>query len=231
MKRLLPVSVIFILVLATAALSIVITSRTDNIRGQQVGVVVVGNNIPLRIRYSAGDLNPRERADIVAQRLSRIDNLRPSDITIGRVEGYWGVLVRGNLLITADASHARANRMTTRGLATAWGNQLRSAISEETGIPVPSNSVPIGRGPGEIVNTAQKVVPILSVGSGLRVGVALVGGSSEQVDKVKAVAQLEGEFADRVRARVLVPIYTENIVSNIRRVPGTAVIGVANIKL
>jgi hypothetical protein len=81
------------------------------------------------------------------------------------------------------------------------------------------------------VTTAQKVVPILSVGTGLRVGVALVAGSSEQVAKVKVVAQIEGQFGDRVRVRALVPVSSEDVIRNIQRVPGTAVIGVADIRL
>lgn len=81
------------------------------------------------------------------------------------------------------------------------------------------------------VDTSQKVVPIISLGSGLRVGAALVAGEDKQVEKVKAVAQLEGEIGAHLRIRALVPVETEDVIKNIRRVPGTSVIAFADVKL
>lgn len=220
-----------ILLLTATAYGLNFTSRTTQVQGISVGEVVLDNQVPLRIRYSAGGLSPTERATIIARRLSDMGELRPSDINVARVGPYWAVTARGELLATADPAHALANNTTTYGLALAWRNQLRSAVSQATGIPTP----PVGAGPEDdavgFVNTAQKVVPILSVGSGLRVGAALVAGSSIQVGKVNAVAQVEGQFGDRVRVRALVPIDTENIIGSLRRVPGTAVIAVADIRL
>lgn len=81
------------------------------------------------------------------------------------------------------------------------------------------------------VRTSQKIVPILSIGSGLRVGAAVVAGAAEDVKRVSAVAQIEGTFNNSARIRALVPVSSENVVSNIQRVPGTAVIAIADIKL
>jgi hypothetical protein len=78
---------------------------------------------------------------------------------------------------------------------------------------------------------AQKIVPIISIGSGTRVGGALVTGGTSALGQVVAVAQIEGKFGSAVRVRALVPVSTENVVSNIKRVPGTAVIGLVDIKL
>ena len=47
---------------------------------------------------------------------------------------------------------------------------------------------------------ATKVVPIVSVGTGKYIGAVQVIGPSAQVEKVKAVAQLEGEFNGIARA-------------------------------
>jgi hypothetical protein len=76
---------------------------------------------------------------------------------------------------------------------------------------------------------ARKTVPILSLGSGLRVGLAMVGGPDTQVSKVNAVAQIEGDWKG-ARIRALVPIDTEGL-KELHRVPETSVIGYADIKL
>ncbi|HPP75143.1 MAG TPA: hypothetical protein PLU88_08475 [Armatimonadota bacterium] len=231
MKRYMPLAVVIVFVtLAAGVYALDFTSRVRTVDGISVGEVVLGDQVPIRIRYSAGGLGPGERAEVMANRLSQIDNLQPADITVGRVGPYWAVLARGQLIATADPMHADANRTSTYGLAIQWRNQLRTAISQQTGSPTP----PLGAGSdGQALypRTAQKVVPIISVGSGLRIGAAIVAGSSQQVARVNAVAQLEGQLGSRVRLRALVPIDTENIVGNLRRVPGTSVIGVADIDL
>lgn len=79
-------------------------------------------------------------------------------------------------------------------------------------------------------NQVQKGVPIISLGSGLRVGVALVTGPSSQVDKVKVVAQVDLNFKGFARIRAFVPVETENL-KQLRRVPQTSVTGLADLRL
>ncbi len=55
---------------------------------------------------------------------------------------------------------------------------------------------------------ATKVVPILSLGGGGYVGAAQVVGNPDNVKRVKAVFQVEGNFGS-VRAQVLVPAESE----------------------
>lgn len=71
-------------------------------------------------------------------------------------------------------------------------------------------------------NYATKVVPILSVGTGKYIGAVQVVGPTEQVDKVKAVAQLEGTFNGIARANALIPIESLSV-SNLSRVQGVGV--------
>jgi hypothetical protein len=76
-----------------------------------------------------------------------------------------------------------------------------------------------------------KVVPIVSVGSGSHIGAAQVGGTTKSsVDKTKAVAQLEGDF-NRIRARALIPIDSENPLQQFRRVQGVGVTAIIDVKL
>ncbi len=76
-----------------------------------------------------------------------------------------------------------------------------------------------------------KVVPIVSIGDGTRIGAAQVGGvTKESIDKTKAVAQLEGEF-NRIRAKALIPIDSENPLKQFRRVKGVGVTAIIDVKL
>lgn len=77
---------------------------------------------------------------------------------------------------------------------------------------------------------ATKVVPILSLGSGSYIGAVQVVGPKAQVDKVKAVGQLEGSFVKVARVKALIPIDATSI-SNINRVEGVGVSAIVDFKL
>lgn len=76
-----------------------------------------------------------------------------------------------------------------------------------------------------------KVVPIVSIGSGTRIGAAQVGGvTKSSVDKTQAVGQLEGEFS-RIRVKALIPIDEINPLKGFRRVQGVGVTAIIDVKL
>ncbi|MGH8104287.1 MAG: hypothetical protein ACREJQ_07195 [bacterium] len=77
----------------------------------------------------------------------------------------------------------------------------------------------------------KKVVPVLSVGDGIRIGAVLVGGPRSYVDKTKAVVALEGDWKDVIMYKALIPIYTEKVVEHLERVPFVGVIGVIDLKI
>lgn len=77
-----------------------------------------------------------------------------------------------------------------------------------------------------------KVVPIVSIGSGTRIGAAQVAGPRKDgVDRCKAVAQLEVDFQDRIRANILVPVDRLNVTAGFKRVQGVGVSAVIDVKL
>lgn len=83
-----------------------------------------------------------------------------------------------------------------------------------------------------------KVVPILSIGVGLSapggayIGAAQVQGPKAAVDKVQAVAQIEGAFSDVVRLRGLVPVDSLNpLPGNLHRIYGVGVTALVDFKL
>lgn len=77
----------------------------------------------------------------------------------------------------------------------------------------------------------KKLVPILTFGSSLNIGVAQVQGEERDVDRCKAVAQLETDYKDAARIKILVPVQSENVIKNIDRVPGVSVSAIADIAL
>jgi hypothetical protein len=81
---------------------------------------------------------------------------------------------------------------------------------------------------------ATKVVPIISGGINSRkaIGAAQVMGPRSQVDKVKAVAQLDQDlFGREVKIRAMIPIESKDIVKDIRRVEGVGISGIVDLKL
>jgi hypothetical protein len=74
-----------------------------------------------------------------------------------------------------------------------------------------------------------KVVPIIRLGSGTAVGAVQVVGPASQVQKVKAVAEIEITFGNHIRGRALVPISMSKF--NVQTIHGVGGVGVsANIK-
>lgn len=76
----------------------------------------------------------------------------------------------------------------------------------------------------------KKIVPIITVGSSLEVGAAQVAGAERDVDKVKVVAQLETDYKDVARIKILVPVQTQSF-KHIDRVPGVSVTALADYKI
>ena len=85
---------------------------------------------------------------------------------------------------------------------------------------------------GAKVEGHTKVVPIVSLGSGTRIGAAQVAGPrGEAIQKTKAVAQLEVTFRDRLRTKILIPIDSENPVKQFKRVQGVGVSAIIDFRL
>ena len=76
---------------------------------------------------------------------------------------------------------------------------------------------------------ATKVVPVLSVGTGKYIGAVQVVGPTAQVEKVKAVGQLEGSFNDIARAKALIPLDSVNV-THLSRVQGVGVSAIIDLK-
>ena len=79
-----------------------------------------------------------------------------------------------------------------------------------------------------------KVVPVISGGISSRqaVGLVQVCGPKRQIDKVKAVAQLDQDmFGKEIKIRAMVPINSDTIEKDIKPVDEVGITGIVDLKL
>lgn len=82
--------------------------------------------------------------------------------------------------------------------------------------------------------SVTKVVPVISGGISSRqaIGMVQVCGPRRQVDKVKAVAQLDQDlFGREIKIRAMVPIDSDTIEKDIRAVDEVGITGIIDLKL
>lgn len=77
---------------------------------------------------------------------------------------------------------------------------------------------------------ATKVVPIVSVGQGAYIGAVQVVGVPDRVQRVQAVAAVEG-VAGKLQGTLLIPISTKMPGSKLSRVDGVGVNAIVDLKL
>jgi hypothetical protein len=138
----------------------------------------------------------------------------------------WHVLLLTAVLsaILGAVAHAQLGKILKGGAIAIAVDQFGPQIDKGINRLVDAKNLGHGQ--------ATKVVPILSIGSGSYMGAVQVTGDQRDLDKVKAVAQLEGQVRviGGVRLRALVPIASRSV-SNINRVPGVGVSALVDIKL
>lgn len=76
-----------------------------------------------------------------------------------------------------------------------------------------------------------KVVPILSIGSGGYIGAAQVAGPPSLVETVEAVAQGETRIGNNLRARLLIPVSSVNVLRGVNRVEGVGLSALIDFRL
>jgi hypothetical protein len=93
--------------------------------------VFVGGTPIMRVRVGADGYTPDQRASRIQERLNKLLGQGPiidSDITIQPMGLDAVVLVKGQLLFTADSATARFNTTTPMDLANTWANRLKSVL-------------------------------------------------------------------------------------------------------
>ncbi|HET6384650.1 MAG TPA: hypothetical protein VFJ58_14750, partial [Armatimonadota bacterium] len=203
------------------------SARQVTINGAPVGEVDVNGSPVLRIRAASGGYSALQRSQIVANRLNKLYTQgKLSNIGIGSTNGQVIVQSQGGEIITATGRSALVNNSSPSQLAGTWAGNLRTAL---TNAHAYSGSQQLGASNPTLAaeqHNTDKLVPIISVGTGTRVGAALVTGPSNRVAQAAAVGQIEVKWKRIVEARVLVPISNPAVQKGLKRVPEVSVYAV-----
>ncbi|HEX5322664.1 MAG TPA: hypothetical protein VFW40_02680 [Capsulimonadaceae bacterium] len=97
--------------------------------------VFVGGTPIMRFRVAAGGFTPEQRAAATQERVNKLLGEGPistSDITTQMQGADAVVLVKGQLLFTADQATAQFNTMTPLQLADHWADNMRGVLPSLT---------------------------------------------------------------------------------------------------
>ena len=215
------------------AQSMVVDSRTVRLNGVEVGEVTIAEEVLLRIRTAAGSHSVGERARLVADRLQQMvtAGLQPGQVHAGMMAGSAAVMAGDQLIITAYSEQARLNATAPGNLAIAWARNIANALGGDPGEPQLSAYLAPAREWRPAEPYDDKDVPVISVGRGVRIGMARVAGPRSKVRQVQAVAQLESRLAQFGDVEIYVPISTQVPGKRLDRVNECAVVGLADLKI
>jgi hypothetical protein len=135
-----------------------------------------------------------------------------------------------------DAAAVVASEPSERAISGSGSLAGKATLTSETGKESEKKSEPEKAAATEGTEVPKepvekRIVPVISLGDGARIGAVQVGGPKSYVDQVKAVVMLEGDYKDVVRYRVLIPIKTEKVIEKIERVPFVSVTGIVDLKV
>jgi len=219
----------------------VVSDRAAMLNGTRVGEVLINGNVVIRMRTDAGGFTAHERAIIIADRLQRwlSGTYSPYDLAV-RSGAYGAAEVRaaGALIVTVNTEEAEALGSSSMGLAEAWRDNIMMALGVDTGMAPggPGDSVSDGQTPGGTWTPSEpyddKIVPIISLLEGVKIGAARVNGPRSKLDTVNGVAQLETKFQDFLEIDIYVPITTDRPgPGGLDRVQQVGVTGLLDIRL
>ncbi len=108
-----------------------VTSRTRIIGGSTASELLINGRPVLRIRVGAGGFSAARRAEILVARLQRLlaQGLKSAELTVVPVGREAAVMWRDQLVVTADAAHARLSGKHPTTLAMEWRESLVQALS------------------------------------------------------------------------------------------------------
>lgn len=124
-------------------------------------------------------------------------------------------------VLAADAFMDLVKIVGVGAAVTQFAPQLNNAVNKVSGYK-------------DTTSMTTKVVPILSGGINSRkaIGAAQVMGPRAQVDKVKAVAQIDQDLLGReVKVRVMIPIESKDVIRDLKRVDNVGVSAIIDLKL
>lgn len=118
-------------VFATTLLAPTLAQEPASLNHANGNAVVVGGTPIMRVRFAAGGFSVEQRAAAIQERVNKLlgqGPILPAEITVEDRGLDAVVLVKGQLLFTADTSTARFNQATTRELANHWADGMRRVL-------------------------------------------------------------------------------------------------------
>ena len=236
------------------------TAEQVVVGGEEQGIVTLGDNQAMQIQTTVGGETGYQRAVTVASRLNEAltAGVHGADIAAQEVEGAWVIMAGTTSLITVNAEEANRWGIAPVDLADIWVGNLRTAVEaawgtasggeQQTGEQQTGEQQTGEQQTGEQQTGEQqaggeqgdwqppepykdKVVPIISAGEGLRLGIARINGPQSAVSQVQAVAQVEAKYQDLLDIEVYVPISTAVPGRTLARVQGVGVTGVGDLRI
>lgn len=95
------------------------------------GDVLIGGEVILRVRYPAGGMSVKQRAETVMLRVNELLGTRPfypSEVRVAVRNKEHVVMVGDKVIITVDKRTAEYNSATPEQLANMWAANLRRVI-------------------------------------------------------------------------------------------------------
>ncbi len=193
--------------------------------GREIGEVLINESVALALSATSPEYTPYERAVVVAERLKlQVKPRENMTITTGLRDGVHVVLVNDAAIVTPLPDDLPEGITLDEG-ARLWASDLAAALE----ISLVQPDLPE---PWEVDEPyTDKIVPILSVGKGKRIGGARVNGPTSRVNQTQAVVQLEAKMLKWFRVQIYVPVSTKVPGKSFDRVQGVAVTAVGDLKL
>jgi len=114
-----------------AAACMLMPAAASMAQGTTANEVFVGGTPIMQVRVAGGGFSTEERASEIQLRINEALShgpVRESDITVQPSGNEAVVMVKGNLLFTADWATARFNNATPNELANKWADNMRVVL-------------------------------------------------------------------------------------------------------
>ncbi|MCE5240565.1 hypothetical protein LLH23_19060 [bacterium] len=199
-----------------------------SVSGLDGGRVTVADREVAVLAVASGDVSGYERAVIVADRINRQirAGLRAADVLVQTSQGAYVISGREVSLVTVTIEDARVLQEGQQALAERWAGNLREALGGPREAATTTESTWQPSEPYE-----DRIVPILSLLEGTRLGVARVNGPESRVERTQAVAQFSIDFRKFLEIDIYVPISTKTPGKQLDRVQGVGVTGLGDLRL
>lgn len=201
--------------------------------GLEGGQVTLAGRVVAILTNTVGGLTGWERTLIVADRLNRQirAGLKPEEIVVRIVNRMPVVEAAGMTLVSVTSDDARVLQEQPQTLAMNWARNLRAALGKDSDPQLLDAEPVVPATAASAEPYRDKIVPILSLLEGTRVGVARINGPSTPVGRTQAVTQFSIDFRNYLEIDIYVPVSTATPGKKLDRIQGVGLTGLGDLKL